>query len=136
MEVFVDIRPFDTPFRSITNLRGYGDSEVIRGVCRVDSSADEPIERIVARCMRSGRLDLAASGCVRDAAYSSDLNPEDRDGFDIADLSDDVDTQRVADVLPAAAAPASGGGDVAPAVAIGAAASAGGNGSAAGAATV
>lgn len=133
----IDIKPFDTSFRSITNLRSYGDAERIDSSgCKVDPSADEPIERIVARCMRSGRLDLAASGCVRDVAYSDELHPEERDGFDISDLSDDVDTQQVAVSQSAAVSPASVSGDEAPAVASGAASNAVSNGSAAGAATV
>lgn len=136
MSKIVDIRPFDTPFRSITNLRSYGDAERISGECKVDPSVDEPLEKIVARCMRSGRLDLAASGCVRDAAYSDELHPEERDGFDIADLSDVVDTQQVAASPSAAVAPASGGADVSSEKASGGTASAVGDGAAADAATV
>ena len=136
MGKIVDIRPFDTPFRSISNLRSYGDAERISGECKVDPSADEPISAIVARCMRSGRLDLAASGCVRDRGFSDVLHPEERDGFDIADLSDVVDTQQVAASPSAAVAPASGGADVSAELASGGTASAVGDGSAAGAATV
>lgn len=133
----IDIKPFDTLFRSITNLRSYGDAERIDPAgCKVDPSADEPIDKIVARCMRSGRLDLNASGCVRDRGFSDVLHPEERDGFDIVDLSDVVDTQQVAASPSAAVAPASSGADGSAKLASGGAAPAVGDGSAAGAATV
>lgn len=102
----MDIRPFDTPFRSITNLRSFGDGERISSEgCLVDSSANEPIEFLVARCMRSGRFDPSASGAVRNVSFSDDLLPEEHDGFDIADLSQVVDAHEVA-VKPSAAIPA------------------------------
>lgn len=133
MGKIVDIRPFDTRFRSITNLQSYGDAERISGVCKVDPSADEPIDKIVARCMRSGRLDLNASGCVRDRGFSDVLHPEERDGFDIVDLSQDDESQAVIS-KQAATVPPQISGDVSPKVASGAADATAGNGNAAGAA--
>ena len=129
----MDIRPFDTCFRSITNLQGYGDAERISGKCIVDPSADEPLERIVARCMRSGRFDANASGMIRDRDFRDTLHPEERDGFDIADLSQDDDTQAVA-TKQADTVPPQISGSGSPKVASGAAESTAGNGNAAGAA--
>lgn len=95
-------KKYKHPFRSIMDLHDYNDDEVNTLPSLTDPSADEPIEKLVAKLIRGEILNMGSPGYddlqpgVSDSEAFDGLSPSSRDGFDLADIPPAVEAAREA----------------------------------------
>lgn len=81
-------------FRSITDLKKFGDAEKDFPETLTDETSHESIPQLVARIASRGQK---LNAVLDDSRFVEELTPEEKDGFDMADMpsiiAEDVDNE-------------------------------------------